>query len=414
MKHLLRRGILFPLRGGPWSTVVKVMRFAGIVPAKVKRINNPPNRVLVINPTVFIGDTVMMMPLLDRLNEALPDLEIEVVTSAQMASFVKQIPYLHEVYGLNIPSSSIPIWKYYVRLYFILRFVRSVLRDKQYDLCLIPRWGIDLNMSVYLGTMTSAPYLVGHDADEEIGGQNPLEGTRHLLTSISHGGAGLPEAVRELRLLTACGIVDTLNVEEEKARPIAALLKIARADSLKDIKLRLNIEDSRYVILAPGASNPSRRWPSERFAAVADYIDRRLGLQVLIIGGSMDESLGREIEHRSETRVRSLIGKLSLAETVTLLSGSTLVLANDSGPAHIGGGLGIPTVVLNAYPSTSTQQLVNFLMRVHPLGPRVRVLQPETALSGCDDRCTAPTAHCILGIKVESVLREIEGFGFAG
>jgi ADP-heptose:LPS heptosyltransferase len=145
---------------------------------------------------------------------------------------------------------------------------------------------------------------------------------------------------------------------------------------------------------------------------VADYIHRQFGLQILIVGGAADEPSGKEIERRGGNWVRNLIGKTSLAETVTLLSGSTLLLANDSGPAHVGGGLGIPTIVLNAYPSTSTQQRVNFLMRVHPVGPRVRVLQPEKNLSGCDDRCIAAIAHCILGLKVESVLREIEDFGF--
>jgi ADP-heptose:LPS heptosyltransferase len=404
--------MLSPLRPGPWGTAVKALRFAGLVPPKVKNPSHPPNRILVVNPTVFVGDTVMMMPLLDCLHEALPDAKIEVVTSASMASFVKRIPYLHDVYGLDIPASGIPIWKYYVRLYGLLRFAQVSLRNKAYDLCLVPRWGIDSNMSVYLGTMTSAPYLSGHDPDEEIGGQNPFERTWRLLTSVSHGGAGLPEAVRELRLLLASGVIDTLDVEAEKIRPIAALLKISAAISLKDLKAKMKIEDAPYVVLAPGASHPSRCWPPERFAAVADYIQGRLGLQILIVGGTADEPGGKEIERRLGNRVRSLIGKTSLAETVTLLSGSTLLLANDSGPAHIGSGLGIPTIVLNAYPSTSTQQLVNFLMRVHPLGPRVRVLQPEKNLSGCDDRCAAPTAHCILGLKVESVLREIEDFGF--
>ncbi len=408
MKYLLRRVALLPLQPVPWSAAVKMLRSVRLLPAKTKASSHPPKRVLVVNFTDFVGDTVMMMPLLDRLHEAIPDAKIDVVTSPAMASFVSRIPYLDKVYGARIPSSRIPIWRFYVRLFELLRFAHKTLQSESYDLCLIPRWGIDLNMSVYLGTMTSAPDLAGHDSDEEAAAQNPFRGSRRFLTCVSRGGAGLPEAVRELRLLQACGIVETIDAEAEKTKPIGALMCMAADGGLADLRMRLKIGDAPYMVLAPGASHPSRCWPPERFAAVGAEIQRRHGMQILIVGGPAESSIGSAIEREASGAARSLTGQTSLSETVTLVSGAALLLANDSGPAHIGAGLGVPTVVLNAYPSNSTGFVVNFLKRVHPVGPSVRVLQPENNSVGCADRCIAPTAHCILGLGIETVLDEIE------
>jgi ADP-heptose:LPS heptosyltransferase len=106
----------------------------------------------------------------------------------------------------------------------------------------------------------------------------------------------------------------------------------------------------RVLVIHPGATDPRRRWPAERFAAVA----RRAaddGFRVFVVGDSNEKELAETVvelavEHDPEPRpaIESLAGNLSLGELAALLAGSAVVVANDSGPRHLAQALGAPTV----------------------------------------------------------------------
>jgi ADP-heptose:LPS heptosyltransferase len=119
----------------------------------------------------------------------------------------------------------------------------------------------------------------------------------------------------------------------------------------------------RVLVIHPGATDPRRRWPAERFAAVA----RRAaddGFRVYVVGDSSEKELAETVvelavEHPADgpavdppsgragvesPGVASLAGKLSLGELAALVADSTVVVANDSGPRHLAQALGTPTV----------------------------------------------------------------------
>ena len=379
-----------------------------LLPVKGAESTNSPKRVLVVNITEFIGDTVMMMPLLDRLNTTIPDATVDVVTSAKMVHFVRQIPYLGAVDGIETRGSRLPIWGTYRKLLHMARFIQTTLHGRSYDMCLLPRWGADASMSIFLASMTGASRLIGHDPNDEAGARNPFPGIQNLLTCISRGGAGLPEAIRELRLLESCGLVGHLDLIAEEKRSINSLRQMTSLVSLSELKRKLGLGNAPYVVVAPGASHPARRWPSERFAETAIGLSARLGGQILVIGGTADFVLGQGIEQQVGAAAQNLIDQTSLLENIALIRGAAVLLANDSGPAHIGAGLGVPTLVLSACPLTSTREHVNSPLRVRPVGPAVRVLQPAKPANGCNERCRASAAHCILELTVESVLSQAE------
>jgi ADP-heptose:LPS heptosyltransferase len=117
----------------------------------------------------------------------------------------------------------------------------------------------------------------------------------------------------------------------------------------------------RLLVIHPGATDPRRRWPAERFAAVARKAADD-GFRVYVLGDSSEKELAETVvEHavgqsgtggspdRQQTvagqpAVESLAGKLSLGELAALLAGSSVVVANDSGPRHLAQALGTPTV----------------------------------------------------------------------
>ncbi|MDQ1056814.1 ADP-heptose:LPS heptosyltransferase [Arthrobacter globiformis] len=111
----------------------------------------------------------------------------------------------------------------------------------------------------------------------------------------------------------------------------------------------------RVLVIHPGATDPRRRWPTERFAAVARKAADD-GFRVYVVGDSSEKELAEIVVElaveqsgtgqsaAARPAVESLAGKLSLGELAALLAGSAVVVANDSGPRHLAQALGTPTV----------------------------------------------------------------------
>lgn len=99
------------------------------------------------------------------------------------------------------------------------------------------------------------------------------------------------------------------------------------------------------VVLHPGAGDPRRRWPADRFAAVADALARR-GCQIALVGVAEERPVARAVLESMRAEALDQCGALSLNGLAGLLARAALVIANDSGPRHLAEALGTPTVGL--------------------------------------------------------------------
>ncbi len=102
----------------------------------------------------------------------------------------------------------------------------------------------------------------------------------------------------------------------------------------------------RYVLLAPGGSahRPAKRWPAERFAALARDLAAR-GAKPLVVGVAGEKPLAAAICGRCH-EARDLTGETSLVELFALVRGAAGAVGNDSGPMHMAAAAGVPSVVL--------------------------------------------------------------------
>ncbi|WP_028109360.1 glycosyltransferase family 9 protein [Ferrimonas futtsuensis] len=109
-------------------------------------------------------------------------------------------------------------------------------------------------------------------------------------------------------------------------------------------------QGQRTLIICPAASKGERNWLPERYAAVADHAVRHQ-LTVLLCGGPapLEKLLAQEIQHYAEADVINLVGQTSLKQLLALLGRATLVLAPDTGPAHMAVTQGTPVVGLYAH-----------------------------------------------------------------
>ena len=100
------------------------------------------------------------------------------------------------------------------------------------------------------------------------------------------------------------------------------------------------------VVVHPGASAPSRQWPVERYAAVAQRLHRS-GREVVVTGSQAESSLcSALIRQAGLPATADLSGRLDLAELSALVAASALVVCGDTGVAHLASAYATPSVLL--------------------------------------------------------------------
>ena len=102
-----------------------------------------------------------------------------------------------------------------------------------------------------------------------------------------------------------------------------------------------------YALLAPGGAphRPAKRWPAERFAALASALLEQ-GITPVVLGHGADEAALAEVILAGAPGAVSLVGKTALGDIAELGRGAALSVGNDTGPIHLAVAAGSPTVVL--------------------------------------------------------------------
>jgi len=200
----------------------------------------------------------------------------------------------------------------------------------------------------------------------------------------------------------------TLIGDDQLAVKIAPPSVPSRADILARIRALAPFDPSRHrlVLINPNASEllPHRRWMPERFAQLigrilATYDD----VVVLITGAPEEREAAERLAAASGPRAVSFAGHSALAELPALYAHATLMVTNDSGPAHFSAAAGLPTIVLFGPETPKLYQ---------PLG-NSRAIYAGLACSPCvsahNHRKTACTDNvCMQAINVDEVFAAVD------
>jgi lipopolysaccharide heptosyltransferase I len=191
---------------------------------------------------------------------------------------------------------------------------------------------------------------------------------------------------KTLGLLAPLGIVD---------RTIRFPIAIPRASVAAAIAERFGRDG--YAVINPGAAWPNKRWPPERFGALAAAIRREHGLRSIVLWGPGEASIAASVAAASESAAEAA-PPTTIPEIFAIARGARLMVSGDTGPLHIGGAMGTPLVALfgPTYPE-----------RNGPWSPRDVVISRVTACSCLYERqCRRETA-CINDISVDEVAEAV-------
>jgi lipopolysaccharide heptosyltransferase I len=173
--------------------------------------------------------------------------------------------------------------------------------------------------------------------------------------------------------------------------------KPAAAQTVAELLAREGVDRDRYAVLIPGSAQPSKCWPAERFAALADRLAADHGLAVVATGSLAEGVMIEQIQSHAQCRITSLAGRTSLPELVEVLRAARVVISNDTGPGHIAVALDRPLVMMFSWSNP---------LRVGPYRRPECVVGRDLADRGLAIKSTNP-AHVVTHITLDEVYAKV-------
>ncbi len=148
-------------------------------------------------------------------------------------------------------------------------------------------------------------------------------------------------------------------------------------------KAQLSSATARHLVICPAASKAERNWLPVRYAAIADYAATQ-GFTVYLCGGptAMEQQLANDIKAQAQTDIIDLVGKTNLKQLLALLEQASVVLAPDTGPAHMAVTVGTP--VIGLYGHSNPGRTGPYLYRHYVVDAYHAELKAQTGKTAAD------------------------------
>lgn len=291
-----------------------------------------PGNILVID-FGQLGDVVLSLPALRAIRQRFPDARITVAVGKPANEVVALSGYANQIF--EVDRVALRDGNKLVSIGRIIKFVQKVRRAK-FDFVIDLHSLSETNL---LGFLSGARYRLysrrpGRSLDylANFSPRPPAEEqSRHAvdryLDVIQPLGVRNPPRIPVLRTSSAGDLAVDALLQKERAHSGALL-----------------------VGLFPGAGHVGRRWPLERYAELADHLIRNERVRVIVFAGPEEQAM---VSHMRTLFPAPTIffDKLTIPQLVSMQARLTLMVSNDTGPAHLAAAVGAPVIVLMDRPT---------------------------------------------------------------
>ena len=276
-----------------------------------------------------LGDIVHALPVLAAIKHAMPDAQVDWLVEENYASI------------LSIASG--------LRKRIIVRATKTFTTDDT------------LSFGGLSGYHAAARYLWNQDYDVALDLQGLIKSAIWARISFADRVVGFdPPNLREpqaafLYSETVTPIAPAANHVIQKNLSILSALQIKPGAIEMPLAPHASAETTAaietaggplgYIVLNPGAAWPNKRWPPERFGALAAMLQDRTGLRSLVTWGPRETDLANKVVNASDGAAR-LAPATSVSDLAVLMREAALVVSGDTGPLHIAAAMGTPLVGL--------------------------------------------------------------------
>lgn len=293
-------------------------------------------KILVIQ-TAFIGDAILTLPLIQKIKEAFPNSEIDVISIPSTEIIFRSSPSVSKVIVLDKKSK-------HKSLFNLFRFSR-LIKNEKYNKIFSPHRSFRTSVIVKLSGVS-----------ETYGFEN--SSLKFVYKNVVPYLKDEHEVRRNLNLLK-----DFINPEDWKIQPI-----LFPGDYIGTVNNFLNsVEGKKLIAIAPGSVWATKKYPAEYFGEVVKFLATQ-SYHILLIGGKEDHDLCESIGKGFESHITNLAGVFNLVESVQILAKCQLLISNDSAPTHLGMSANIPVLTIfcstipkfGFYPYNSRSRAIGF------------------------------------------------------
>jgi heptosyltransferase-2 len=284
---------------------------------------------IVVRGANWVGDAVMTIPALRQVRRLFPQAHVTLATRPWAKGLFSGADFLddllvHEGSGLRSVVQQVRQW-----------------RKRDFDLAVLFPNSLE---TALVASLARVPLRIGYATD----GRQPL--LTHPLPvpewrATKHEVFYYLKIVAELEWLIKHEQT-FLDTQPDGSLEVSSGRKSAARDFLRSRGVGVNAARP-LVALCPGSINSrAKRWPTERYAALADRLIDELDAEVLLVGSAAEAEVSLEVSRQMRKQPVMLAGQTDLAELVGVLSQVDLLVTNDTGPAHIASALSRPTIVI--------------------------------------------------------------------
>ena len=275
------------------------------------------DRILIVRLGSLV-DLVHTLPAVAALRRRFPNATIDWLVDAPHRSFLELVPIISSL--VVLPARTAAAWL----------DTRRALRARNYDIAFDFQ---GLLKSAALARLSGARRVIGFDrASLREGMAAPLYTERVEVDDSRH-------VIRKnLQLVAPVVGAQGVTAFERLEFPITAVAS-------PEVDRVLQTVQQPFALLNPGAAWPNKRWPPDRFAAVARYLRERHGLASIVLWGPGEQDAARAIVDAAGGAAH-LAPETGLPDLVALAQHARLMISGDTGPTHIAGALGVPIVGL--------------------------------------------------------------------
>ncbi len=328
-----------------------------------------------------IGDVVMTTPAIRALKAADPDRQITLMTSAAGAAIVPLVAEIDQTIVYDAPWLKATALRKTSEPEFAMI---ERLRQAQFDAAIIfTVYSQNPLPSAFLCYMANIPLRLAHCHE------NPYQLLTHWIKDPEPAEVMRHEVHRQLELVASVGYTIADDRLKLQVLPSAT-------DRVQQKMAQIGIQlDRPWLVIHPGATAPSRRYPPEQFAIAARTLAQTHGLQIVFTGTQSEQELVQSIQQTMAAPSFSLVDRLDLAELTALLSLAPLLISNNTGPVHLAAAVGTPIVDL--YALTNLQHT--------PWGVPHRVLYHDVPCRLCyKSICPEEHHHCLRLVEPQTVV----------
>ncbi|MEY4635235.1 MAG: Lipopolysaccharide core heptosyltransferase RfaQ [Acidobacteriota bacterium] len=327
------------------------------------------NRILIVRMSA-LGDIVHALPVLAALRRAWPAARVDWIVDEAYASILSLAEGLNERVIVRKKNGGVMDY---------LNAVRH-LRAQKYEAALDLQ---GLLKSAVWARLSGAARVIGFDRAHL---REPLAASFYSETVVP---LDAPHVIRKnLSILKALGVPP--SAVELPLHPEAAPATTAAVAAAGGAR--------KYAVLNPGAAWPNKRWPAERFGALAAQLYARTGLPSLVTWGPRERELAERVIAASSGAAVAA-PPTEIADLAVIMRDAALVVSGDTGPLHIAAAMGTPLVGL--YGPTWPE-------RNGPWDPDDQVISRAGACVCHHKRQCLRGAPCINEIEVADVLAAAE------